>query len=244
MKKVLIIFVFLIAPACVNAGATPKKLISHSKQLVIVTTDNWNSTTGQLQRFERSSIQHYWTPIGKPIPVVTGRHGLGWDSRFKKTEPIVKKEGDGLTPVGVYSMGSVFGYDEKSNYKITYLPLTDASVCVDDVKSKFYNQLVNSNKVSKVDWNSAERMRSKPEYKMGTVIKYNNSPIIPGNGSCIFLHIWQGSAVATSGCIGMEEVNLQQTLNWLNSKDHPVIAILPMTIYKEVKSKWALPNLA
>jgi len=34
-------------------------------------------------------------------------------------------------------------------------------------------------------------------YKYGIVIEYNTDPIIKGNGSAIFLHIWKGRGIPT-----------------------------------------------
>lgn len=232
MKKWIVLLIFFIHSWCF-AASTSQQLLSNSKQLIIVSTPNWNSISGQMQRFERKSTQHAWKAVGKPIAVVIGKHGLGWDSRFKnkQDQSVIKREGDGLTPMGIYAIGPTFGFDEKSNNKISYFPLTDTSVCVDDVKSTYYNQLIDSASVLKKDWNSGEQMRQVPQYKFGAVVQYNKAPETPGAGSCIFMHIWKSPSSGTAGCIAMEESNLKANLNWLDPKKHPMIAIFTVQAF-------------
>lgn len=171
---------------------------------------------------------------------------MGWDLHFKniQDQSAIKHEGDGLTPVGVYAIGSTFGFDEKSNNKTNYFPLINTSVCVDDVKSTHYNQLIDSAQVSQKDWNSAEQMRQISQYKFGAMVQYNSTPVTPGAGSCIFIHIWKSPTSGTAGCIAMGEPNLQTTLSWLNTQKNPVIAIFPMPLYKKLKSEWKLPRIS
>jgi len=244
MKKSIALLIFFIH-SCSFAASTPQQLLSNNKQLIIVSTPNWNSINGQMQRFERNSTQDAWKAVGKPIAVVIGKNGMGWDAHFKnkQDQSVIKREGDGLTPMGIYGIGPTFGFNEKSNNKISYFPLTDTSVCVDDVKSTYYNQLIDSASVPKKDWDSGEQMRQVPQYKFGVVVQYNTAPETPGAGSCIFMHIWKSPTSGTAGCIAMEESNLKTSLNWLDPKKNPLIAIFTMQDYKKVKSAWKLPSI-
>jgi L,D-peptidoglycan transpeptidase YkuD (ErfK/YbiS/YcfS/YnhG family) len=246
MRKTILILSLFFAYSWCFAASTPQKLLSHSKQLIIISTTNWNSVSGQMQRFARDSTKHSWKAVGKPVPIVVGKQGMGWDLHIKKMgQPVIKHEGDNLTPVGVYAIGPTFGFDEKNkNNKINYFPLTDKSICVDDVKSNYYNQLIDSANIPQKDWNSGEQMRQTPLYKLGAMVQYNTNPVTPGAGSCIFLHIWRSPILGTAGCIAMEEYTLQETLSWLNARKNPVIAIFPMQIYKNLRSEWKLPLIS
>ncbi len=249
MKKIIfIVSLFFIYSGCfANETSAQAKLLSTSKQLIIVSTSDWDSTTGQLQRFTRHSTQDTWQPVGKPIPVVLGKRGLGWGNEHhaiiedNDLAP-TKKESDLKTPVGIYKIGQTFGFDETSNMK-NYFPLTNTSICVDDVNSTHYNQLIDSTRVPQIDWNSGEKMRTVDQYKIGAMVLYNTPPT-KGAGSCIFLHIWKSPSSGTAGCIAMEESNLAETLNWLRPKQKPVIAIIPMPIYNKEKMEWNLPEIA
>src|SRR5271170_4919801 len=52
--------------------------LSRSTQLLVVTTPDWNTIEGHLQRFERANSQDSWHPAGQPIAIVVGKSGLGW----------------------------------------------------------------------------------------------------------------------------------------------------------------------
>jgi hypothetical protein len=41
----------------------------------------------------------------------------------------------------------------------------------------------------------------------------------------------------------MEETNLSEVLNWLDAKQKPLIAILPVQVYSNIKAKWKLPDV-
>jgi hypothetical protein len=88
MKKIILLLLFIIY-APYSVAATPQRLLSTSKQLIVVTTPTWNSFSGQMQRFERNSTEHSWKAIGKPIAVVVGKHGMGWDIHLKNTSSLV-----------------------------------------------------------------------------------------------------------------------------------------------------------
>src|SRR4051812_17316306 len=44
-----------------------------ARQLVMVTTADWDSTTGVLRRFERGSNGEAWRAVGAPTAIVVGR---------------------------------------------------------------------------------------------------------------------------------------------------------------------------
>jgi len=52
---------------------------------------------------------------------------------------------------------------------------------------------------------------------------YNADPIVPGRGSAMFLHEDTGSP--TNGCISLPPAQLVRTLEWLQPRARPLIAI-------------------
>ena len=123
-----------------------------------------------------------------------------------------------------------------------YLQLTTTSECVDDPKSKHYAHIVNRASIKNVDWNSSEKMRSIDLYCLGVIVSYNMSQTVPGNGSCIFLHIWRGPGQGTAGCTAMLQEKLEEIINWLNSKVPNALLIqLPQPEYQRLKTAWNLP---
>lgn len=220
--------------------------LNSSGQLLLVMTKDWDAVNGKMQRYQRDPKNHQWDPIGESIPVVVGRHGMGWSTELadQALAGPIKKEGDGRTPAGIFALGPAFGF-EKPAIQITnfpYLPLKDTTVCVDDSHSKFYNQIVDSNMVAS-DWNSGEQMRQVPQYNNGVVVQYNTKQPIRGGGSCIFMHIWKGPDQGTAGCIAMETSHIQEVVAWLDDKNKPIVVTLPQSAYQQLQKKWQLPIL-
>jgi L,D-peptidoglycan transpeptidase YkuD (ErfK/YbiS/YcfS/YnhG family) len=61
-------------------------------------------------------------------------------------------------------------------------------------------------------------------YDIGAVIEYNTSPVVPGQGSAIFLHIWRdGGRKPTAGCVALEKSRLRRLLAWLRADMKPVV---------------------
>lgn len=219
-----------------------RDLLADSSQALVVTTSGWDSVDGSLQRYEK--LDGKWSPVGEKIPIVVGKNGLAWDgiTDAKPTQaPQQKKEGDGRSPAGVFSLGEAFGFaTSEPTLKLPYRPLTDSIECVDDPSSIQYNQVVDRKQIGTPDWNSSEKMRTIDAYKEGMVVSYNPDHL-PGAGSCIFLHIWSGRGHGTAGCTAMPEDKLQEVLNWLDQSKKPVLVQFPAEMYKRIKDSWKLP---
>jgi D-alanyl-D-alanine dipeptidase len=233
MRSICVLVLLLLSTGtrAVSAAqrAANRNPFAASTQLIVVATSNWGAVQGQLQRFERTTAHQRWRPIGQPIPIVVGKNGLAWgiglaaanrpDLRLA-SDP-VKKEGDGKSPAGIFDLGTVFGYSAQPlpELKFPYLALTESIECVDDVNSKFYNRIVDRSAVAP-DWNSSEHMRDIGEsYRWGIVVDFNGTvagrnqnPPQPGNGSCVFLHIWRDQNQGTAGCTAMTPSNLETLL--------------------------------
>ncbi|HEY3973422.1 MAG TPA: hypothetical protein VGM18_10480 [Candidatus Sulfotelmatobacter sp.] len=228
-----------------------------STQMAVVTTADWNAVEGWLQRYDRAIPGAAWVPVGEPISVVVGKHGLGWGvgvvaidyPKIRDMSDPVKKEGDGTAPAGVFALGTSFGYATEPllGSKMPYLHLTASIECVDDPNSKYYNRVIDRSAVSP-DWNSSEHMRSIGEYRWGIVIDHNgivtdvkSHPPVPGAGSCVFLHIWRGPGQGTAGCTAMPQIDLETLLTWLDPKRKPLLLQLPEAEYARLVNRWKLP---
>lgn len=240
----------------IGAGAKTKDLpaFSSSTEMVVVTTSDWNSPEAMLQRYERSRPGKHWKAVGEPFTVMVGKTGLGWGSglipvndRFRGAGDPVKKEGDGKAPAGVFRLSKAFGYapQEQPGWKMVYIALGPSIQCVDDPGSKFYNQLVDANKISS-DWGSHENekmLRADDLYRWGILVDHNENPAVPGNGSCIFMHIWRGPGQPTVGCTAMPQPKLETLLGWLDPTRKPLLVQLPAPQYHRLQKYWHLPSL-
>ena len=145
--------------------------------------------------------------MGYNLPVSIGRSGIA-----KKTG-----EGDGITPIGKYSIKSIgFRNDrifcKSANIKMSCIKIND--LWSDDPKDKNYNHKVYSNNYSF----SHEKLR-RPDglYDAYGVLDYNWPNAEPGKGSAIFIHAWRRPRYPTEGCIAFGISDLIWIFeNWKN----------------------------
>jgi L,D-peptidoglycan transpeptidase YkuD (ErfK/YbiS/YcfS/YnhG family) len=220
---------------------TSFKIPASTKQVILVITQDWTTTIGKLQRYEADQGQ--WKKIGGEIAVSIGKSGLAWGNGIHTTkgEPH-KKEGDGKAPAGVYSLGTMFGYSDSSPASGNY-PYRQATVrdyFVDDVKSPDYNTWVaipaEQPNAPRERWQSFEKMkRNDAVYEYGIVINHNTAPIVKGDGSAIFFHVWRSSTSATLGCTSMSKENLLILMRWLDATKNPLVIQVPLTALAQLK---------
>lgn len=231
------------------AEAKEPRAFSSSTQMIVVTTDSWDSPQGTLRRYERERPGNPWHAVGGPITVMIGKTGLAWGTGLlappREASDPIKKEGDGKAPAGVFRLSKIFGYAAQApaGWKMPYTSLTPTIECVDDEKSKFYNTLVDTSTISP-DWGSHENekmRRSDDLYRWGILVDHNANPPVPGGGSCIFMHIWRGPAQPTVGCTAMPQADMESLLDWLDPERKPLLVQLPSAQYQKLRHRWNLP---
>jgi len=221
-------------------------LMVQPQQMIVVLTKDWQAVDGQLQRFEYGAPS--WQAVGEPIQVVVGRNGMGWG---RGLHPLPqpgpqKKEGDGKSPAGVFALRYTFGYEppeKMAGLKMPYLHCTRALECVDDPKSAHYNEILERPTNGTADWHSSEKMlMTNNQYRLGIVIQHNTTPTEAGAGSCVFMHIWLGPGIGTSGCTAMKEGDIETLVGWLDARSHPALVQLPEAEYRRLQKAWHLPE--
>jgi D-aminopeptidase len=226
------------------AAASP--VPAESRQMVLSVSAGWEQTRAILQAYERPSAEAPWQPVGAPIEGALGRAGLGWGLGLhpRGLEGPQKREGDGKSPAGVFDLRLATGYAKTAPFG-TRLPYREATAtlrCVDDAKSAHYNRLADEAKTKK-DWSSAEDMRRKDDlYRLLVWVSHNDAPVVPGGGSCIFLHLREGPDSTTSGCTAFEREPMERLLRWLDPKARPVLVQLPDAEYRGRAAAWDLPE--
>lgn len=215
-----------------------------------MTTKDWAAVQGTAQLFERKKPGSEWKPVGEPFPVVVGRSGLAWgvglhDLSVIPDKPVMKREGDGSAPAGIFALTGLFATSDKPEYaKLPFTKLEEFTECVDDSKSSHYNKIVNRMQVGNFDWKSSEKMLEVgEEYERGVFVAHNSAPVASGDGSCIFLHIWKDAAAGTAGCTAMAKENIETVFRWIDAAKNPVLIQLPEEPYREYRKKWKLPRL-
>lgn len=177
-------------------------------QLILVRADG---TDALIDCFER--LGGVFVPVNglAGLTGYVGKNGVSAD----------KREGDDATPQGVFTISYAFGIAEKPETALDYRNVNENCYFVDDMESMYYNQFVETEDTS--SFTSSEHLIDFPErYKYAVVIEYNTSPVVPGNGSAIFLQCGGGE---TSGGIATSEENLLAIMKWLDPEKAPGIVI-------------------
>lgn len=230
------------------ATAQAPQPLQEAQQLIVVTTQSWSAVSGTLHAFARGADGR-WVSAGADTRIVVGKSGLGWGRGLVPvigfTGP-VKQEGDGRAPAGAFALGTAFGYAPPDSARWLHLPYVQATTsleCVDDPASRWYNQVLpRQSAVPAPDWHSSEIMRlSSDQYRWGVVVNHNIDPAQPGDGSCIFLHIWSQEGAGTVGCTAMTERNLKVIMEWLDPRRRPVLVQLTQYQYGRLRGSWGLP---
>jgi len=222
--------------------------IQSCRQLIVVTTRNWNDVKASVQLLERDQAADApWRTVGRHFAAVIGKHGLGWGIGLHGSgEPGMptKKEGDQKSPAGVFKLFSLFGTASPAQVRylrFPYQPIGSSTEAIDDPHSRYYNRVVDRAEIKHPDWSTSESMRSVgSRYRFGVMVEHNWSQI-PGCGSCIFFHVWNLDRTGTAGCTATSLTELERLLRWLDADKNPLIVQLPLAEYARLKRSWRLP---
>ena len=127
-----------------------------------------------------------------------------------------KKEGDGTTPKGIFSLGKVYYRADKVKKPITKINtkiIKKNMIWCDNSKSKNYNKETVKNNNDKYE----KLFRKNNSYDYLLVINYNTKKIIPYKGSAIFIHLTK-KYKKTAGCIALNKKDFLILLKIINKK--------------------------
>ncbi len=124
---------------------------------------------------------------------------------------VLKREGDGATPIGVWPMREVFYRPDRVARPATRLPVSPIRPYdgwCDDPRDRNYNRPVGLPYPAshEVLW------RDDHLYDLVVVLGYNDIPRIRGRGSAIFMHLATLGLTPTEGCIALRESDLRKLL--------------------------------
>ena len=185
----------------------------NAKQAIVVTTSGYSNVNATITTFE--NVNGIWRQVSSFVGNV-GNKGFIYN----------KAEGDGRSPIGIFSLGTAFGRYSNPGTSMTYRRSTTNDYWVDDSRSSLYNTWQKGPISGR--WKSAEKMYI-PQYNYGFVINYNTVKRIPGKGSGIFFHVWSGAGHGTAGCIATSQANVINTLKWLKPSKSPIIIEGPVS---------------
>ncbi len=186
-----------------------------STQAIVAYPNKKGDFKGMIGLFSRKNGK--WEQNGSFFEGVFGRNGF--------IDPNLKREGDGFSPAGIYKIGIAYGrqISKLGPLKIKSQEITPGLEAIDDPKSLYYNQVVDRTYVQSPDWSSSEKMDQIDLYDIAVFVQYNWPHPIPNKGSALFLHRLRSKDQGTEGCTAMEYDNLIRLVQWLDSKQEPVL---------------------
>ncbi|MCX6075542.1 MAG: L,D-transpeptidase family protein [Campylobacterales bacterium] len=208
---------------------TLQTFLSCSEQIVLVVSKDMNTSKAFLECYEDGE------KVFDTIEVNIGTNGLGWGLgkvklNRKESEPI-KKEGDKKAPAGVFYLTKIFGYENDTNLSMPYIYTSKNLICVDDVNSTLYNQIL---PMPSDEPKSFEIMRREDnQYELGVVVEHNKNGVT-GGGSCIFMHVAKSKDASTAGCTSMRLNEIKKITTWLDKSKKPTLIQIPKSSAKEI----------
>lgn len=158
--------------------------------------------------------------LHRKMPCALGKNGA----------TVNKKEGDGKTPLGTFSLRRAFSRIDRStssNWCYQTSPYLHCEAIrpdfawVDEPSDPMYNRFVHlpypQNSTTDNATVSYEHLflPNSPVYDLFAVIGYNDNPVIPYQGSAIFFHIASDNYGPTAGCVSLKKNDLIFVLSQL-----------------------------
>jgi L,D-peptidoglycan transpeptidase YkuD (ErfK/YbiS/YcfS/YnhG family) len=123
-----------------------------------------------------------------------------------------EKEGDNVTPKGIFKITSMYYRPDRIKNIITAvkkIKIKKNMGWCDDPDSHFYNQQISlPNK-----FGHEKLYRNDHLYDLILFINYNTNPIIKNKGSAIFIHIAKKNYKKTKGCIALKKKHLIELIS-------------------------------
>jgi L,D-peptidoglycan transpeptidase YkuD (ErfK/YbiS/YcfS/YnhG family) len=226
---------------------------SNTSQLIIGIAPNQNSSYVTLSIFEKSNTG--WKQASPAWKGRLGRNGLAWGIGLHPNNlpGMMKKEGDGRSPAGIFKIGSesgyAFGYASAISKRpnLPYKQITTRDLWVEDVSSPYYNRHILIPHQPKTSWEKKAQMRQGDfAHSLKLFIAHNEGTsarrAIPNAGSSIFFHIWRGNGTkATAGCTTMQAEKLKSLISKIDPAKNPIYVLLTDADYKKYRAAWNLP---
>jgi L,D-peptidoglycan transpeptidase YkuD (ErfK/YbiS/YcfS/YnhG family) len=138
---------------------------------------------------------------GQPLRCAVGKSGVRAD----------KEEGDGATPVGLLPLRRIFYRADRVSpprCAMAIEPIAPADGWCDDPSHRDYNRFVHLPHEARHE----ELWRRDEVYDVLAVLGWNDSPVVKGRGSAIFLHVARPDYAPTDGCVALARPDLARLL--------------------------------
>ena len=145
--------------------------------------------------------KRYLTYNQYKVKCAVGKRGIG----------LKKKEGDLITPVGLYKIKYILyrkDRTKKIQSKLRKITIKKNMGWCNDPKSKQYNKLINL----PFNYSYEQLFRKENVYDIILVLNYNMRPIKKDKGSAIFIHVAKKNYRRTQGCVAVKKSDLLKIL--------------------------------
>ena len=135
------------------------------------------------------------------VKCALGKRGIG----------LKKKEGDLITPIGLYKIKYILYRKDrikKIQSKLKKVVIKKNMGWCDDPKSKKYNKLINF----PYDYSFEQLFKKENIYDIILVLNYNMRPVKKNKGSAIFIHVAKKNYRRTQGCVAVKKSDLLKIL--------------------------------
>jgi L,D-peptidoglycan transpeptidase YkuD (ErfK/YbiS/YcfS/YnhG family) len=199
-----------LAAACPSYPSVPPA----TTQLITVSATRVHTTSATLRTWRRDGS--CWSPVAGPYTARVGWKGLR----------VNRHEGDGTTPIGTFPiLRRMYGNEPNPGVSFGYTRLRCGDWWVEDPRSAAYNTFrrIGCGVKPPFKVTTPDMSKSPRAYTYLAVIGFNTSPVVPGRGSGIFLHVEVHSS--TNGCVSLPRAQLLSVLRWLTPAAAPRIVI-------------------
>jgi L,D-peptidoglycan transpeptidase YkuD (ErfK/YbiS/YcfS/YnhG family) len=143
---------------------------------------------------------------GKSYRCAVGKNGIAKEGE--------KREGDGKTPSGVFTLRGLYFRPDKVDparlpLSLAPMPLTTSDGWCDEPGDPNYNRFV---KLPYAARHEVLWRRNDDLYDLIIPLSYNDQPVVPGLGSAIFLHVARPDYAPTAGCVALAKQDLLDVL--------------------------------
>jgi len=187
-----------------------------SVQRIVVEVPSPSSTTGTLRLVEVAGGVE--TTVLGPVVARVGRSGVKRDRR----------EGDGTTPIGEVEIVGAFGSMGSPRVKLPYERVRRGDCWISEAADAAYNTLVRRADC-KTPNEDLYRIALAGPYEYALTTSYNTSPIVPGKGSAIFIHVHSRDAAGrtkpTSGCVSVARSVMKRLFVMLDPAKNPTMVV-------------------
>ncbi len=229
MPGKLVIFLLWLGAAQVVAA-----LPEGCSQVVLVVTEKWESSAGELRLLEKAASR--WKKV-KHFPVTVGHKGLGIGRGLHPAglPGPAKQEGDQRAPAGIFRLEGAFGTGKVGLPSFPYRQTDPQDLWVDERDAPLYNQWVRRDDPRfQPGWSVEILHRPDGLYDLAIIVAHNREPILRGAGSAIFMHRWYEPGRSTIGCTAMDPGNLRALAKWLDASKQPVLVQAPRALLDQL----------